>query len=272
MCGIGVVLYHSRTAEAAGSATTGIPVHALQRRGPDAQGELVVGRLEVSGYELRLTAAVLHLRGRACQPQPLQSAAGDVLLWNGEVFGGGVAVADGESDTARLLAVLRAAGEAVPEVLESVHGPWALAYWHAASRTLWYGRDGLGRRSLVRMEGADAAAGCSTLRLCSVAVPLPASAGGEWEELPACGIGCVRLLPDGTASHLWLPRRAPPPPAPRHYAIHDVTPQGMPPSSVRGHRGALGVRESLRGCVSVRTCAPCPCGVCVPRGSTAECA
>ena len=150
MCGIGVVLYHSRTAEAAGSATTGIPVHALQRRGPDAQGELVVGRLEVSGYALRLSAAVLPLRGRACQPQPLQSAAGDVLLWNGEVFGGGVAVADGESDTARLLAVLRAAGEAVPEVLESVHGPWALAYWHAASRTLWYGRDGLGRRSLAR--------------------------------------------------------------------------------------------------------------------------
>ena len=60
--------------------------------GPDAQAELVVGDLQTTGFELHLTAAVLHMRGDACRPQPLQSDAGDALLWNGEIFGGGVTV------------------------------------------------------------------------------------------------------------------------------------------------------------------------------------
>ena len=63
--------------------------------GPDAQAELVVGDLQTTGFELHLTAAVLHMRGDACRPQPLQSDAGDALLWNGEIFGGGVAVGKG---------------------------------------------------------------------------------------------------------------------------------------------------------------------------------
>ena len=51
------------------------------------------------------------MRGDACRPQPLRSDAGDVLLWNGEIFGGGVAVGVGESDTERLLsALVQAAG------------------------------------------------------------------------------------------------------------------------------------------------------------------
>ena len=51
-----------------------------------------MGDLQTTGFELHLTAAVLHMRGVACRPQPLQSDAGDALLWNGEIFGGGVAV------------------------------------------------------------------------------------------------------------------------------------------------------------------------------------
>ena len=64
---------------------------------------------------------------------------------------------EGESDTVRLLsALLQAAGggddDAVPQVLGALRGPWAFAFWHAASRTLWYGRDSFGRRSLLRAE------------------------------------------------------------------------------------------------------------------------
>jgi hypothetical protein len=33
--------------------------------------------------------------------------------------------------------------------LSGLRGPWALAYWQSAVRTLWYGRDFVGRRSLV---------------------------------------------------------------------------------------------------------------------------
>ena len=171
MCGIGVALYHRPVA--APTRRSGIPAAVLQRRGPDAQASVVVGDLQTAGFELHLTAAVLHMRGASCQPQPLQSDAGDALLWNGEIFGGGVDVAEGESDTQRLLAALQAAGDEVPELMSSIHGPWAFAYWHAASRTLWYGRDGLGRRSLLRSE-SQGGSGCSALFLCSVATPLHA--------------------------------------------------------------------------------------------------
>ena len=101
MCGIGVALWSSpsRTAhperpagapKAAGiPKVAGIPKAVLRRRGPDAQAEVVVGELQTTGFELHLTAAVLHMRGDACRPQPLRSDAGDVLLWNGKSGGSG---------------------------------------------------------------------------------------------------------------------------------------------------------------------------------------
>ena len=95
MCGIGVALWSSPSSTALPERPAGIPKAVLQRRGPDAQAELVVGDLQTTGFELHLTAAVLHMRGDACRPQPLQSDAGDALLWNGEIFGGGVAVGKG---------------------------------------------------------------------------------------------------------------------------------------------------------------------------------
>jgi asparagine synthetase B (glutamine-hydrolysing) len=101
MCGIGVALWSSPSPTAlperpAGSPkaagtpkAAGIPKAVLRRRGPDAQAKVVVGELRTTGFELHLTAAVLHMRGDACRPQPLRSDAGDVLLWNGESVGGG---------------------------------------------------------------------------------------------------------------------------------------------------------------------------------------
>ena len=271
MCGIGVALWSSpsRTAhperpagapKAAGiPKVAGIPKAVLRRRGPDAQAEVVVGELHTTGFELHLTAAVLHMRGDACRPQPLRSDAGDVLLWNGEIFGGGVAVGVGESDTERLLsALMQAAGagggdDAVPQLLGSLRGPWALAFWHAASHTLWYGRDGFGRRSLLRAGATAEGQGCEALLLCSVAAPLPPllaplhldapghptgdpsgdptgdpghldeatrmPAGNKpqmpaWHELPANGLGRVRFALGGGLAHAWLPRAAALPPPP----------------------------------------------------------
>ncbi|THG23032.1 hypothetical protein TEA_027031 [Camellia sinensis var. sinensis] len=37
----------------------------------------------------------------------------------------------------------------VPNLLSTINGPWALIYWHASSRTIWFGRDAFGRRSLL---------------------------------------------------------------------------------------------------------------------------
>ena len=95
MCGIGVALWSSPSPTALPERPAGIPKVAgipkavLRRRGPDAQAEVVVGELQTTGFELHLTAAVLHMRGDACLPQPLRSDAGDVLLWNGKSGGSG---------------------------------------------------------------------------------------------------------------------------------------------------------------------------------------
>lgn len=36
---------------------------------------------------MKFVATVLHLRG-AKTPQPLEDESGNILLWNGEIFGG----------------------------------------------------------------------------------------------------------------------------------------------------------------------------------------
>ena len=64
-----------------------VPIEALRRRGPDSVQQETLGSAAADGFELRLTGSVLHMRGSQCVPQPLRDAVGNVLLWNGEVFG-----------------------------------------------------------------------------------------------------------------------------------------------------------------------------------------
>ena len=59
----------------------------------------------------------------------------------GEVFGG-LDIAPGANDSSALLQAL-AAGK-ILEVVNSLRGPWAFVYWHAASMSLWFGRDVIG--------------------------------------------------------------------------------------------------------------------------------
>jgi len=83
---------------------------------------------------------------------------GNVLAFSGEIFGGVAGAASGaENDAAALLAAFdevfaRAPddeGLAASALVARLRGPWALAYWHEASKRLWFGRDVFGRRSLL---------------------------------------------------------------------------------------------------------------------------
>lgn len=189
---------------------------SLVRRGPDHQAELTVGAGRVS-----LGASVLHMRGESVGSQPMRDAGGNVLLWNGEVFGGGVVVEPGTSDTCAVLAALGPGRRPVDEVLSSVEGPWAFVFWHEASSTLWYGRDPLGRRSLLlrreggaqRSEPAASAGAWERISVCSVAVASPQCGGlgtlgvggYAWKEMPTDGIASVQLLANGGAESNWHP-------------------------------------------------------------------
>ncbi|KAM4561768.1 asparagine synthetase domain-containing protein 1 [Fundulus diaphanus] len=165
----------------------------LRRRGPDC-GRVVTATGIDSGYRCVFCAHVLHMRG-LLTPQPLQDGAGNVLMWNGEVFGG-VAVDPQENDAAVVSQKLESCRSAA-EVLAAARGPWALVYHQRAEDLLWFGRDFFGRRSLLWRFAAG------TLTLTSVAAQTSGS-DGTWEEVPAAGVFRVDLKEFGRTGSVSL--------------------------------------------------------------------
>ena len=228
MCGIDVTIASGETAAAVVRRASAAQHQLLRRRGPDATSEHVI---QGPGFAVRLVGSVLALRGDRVVTQPSLDARGNALLWNGELFGGQPYVPPGASDTEYLLAALGATPAlSVPEVMQRLQGPWAFAYWHAESRTLWYGRDPLGRRSLMRADALSTPAvgdveGAS-FRLSSVA-PFEVSSLADglpdtWSELPANGIGSVRVLDHGELETSWHPALPMPPPLPLDGALRNA--------------------------------------------------
>lgn len=187
MCGIGCLL-RSRC-KCGDCAAAGVLLPPLLNRGPDAQSSVTLpigGPIAgSSGLDLTVGATVLHMRGSVLHSQPVVTSDGSVFAWNGELFGGAVAVADSSSDTEALHAAICSAvsaggAAAVTSLLSRVHGPWSVLYFHGPSQTLFFGRDPVGRRSLLlRLPGAveaDGACDSSAFWLSSVALPF----------IPAC--------------------------------------------------------------------------------------
>ncbi|XP_029967693.1 asparagine synthetase domain-containing protein 1 [Salarias fasciatus] len=152
----------------------------LRRRGPDSSRDVTVTGSDAR-YRCSLSAHVLHMRGHLT-PQPLEDDAGNVLLWNGEVFGG-FPVAAEENDTTAVSKRLSSCSSSsqILGVLSSVRGPWGFVYYQKAGDYLWFGRDFLGRRSLLWSFDVELGA----LTLTSVAA---CSSGRHWQEVPAAGV------------------------------------------------------------------------------------
>ncbi|GAB9472346.1 Vacuolar protein sorting-associated protein 33a [Globisporangium polare] len=149
----------------------------LHHRGPDLVSKRPVPLRSSSNAAsgggndrlLDMYAAVLHLRGDALFPQPVVDASGNVLCWNGEVFGGEggawlSAIGEHENDTKLLSNDLWRASQAESDteaappstqqqrilaVLQEVHGPFAFTWFHRASQRVYFGHDRFGRRSLL---------------------------------------------------------------------------------------------------------------------------
>ena len=181
----------------------------LSRRGPDGAGEWArevgdgVGRpVDV----IRLGGSLLQLRGDEPSASPLVDGAGNVLCFNGEIFGGLEGLSLRENDSKALLRALATAAteDAIARVLSRLRGPWALIYWQESAQRLWYGRDVVGRRSLLvhRPDAGDPRFVLSSLS------PLPAevcrdhrvAAGAQnephfWDEVEA-GIYSLQATKD----------------------------------------------------------------------------
>jgi asparagine synthetase B (glutamine-hydrolysing) len=156
----------------------------ISSRGPDSlQTYRVQIPVAASQQCLKLifTSSVLHLRGQKVTVQPLISEANDVLCWNGEVWQG-LYVNDEENDGLKLLEALT--GKPVWRVMEKIEGPWAMVYFSSKDKKLWFGRDCLGRRSLVRKSDPES----RELLVSSVAIDL-----GRWEEVEVEGLWCLDL-------------------------------------------------------------------------------
>ncbi|XP_073144693.1 uncharacterized protein [Henckelia pumila] len=226
---------------------------ALQRRGPDSLGTkdvylgskcfsegrencVVESLVEDEGLvengvgrgflgELRFIGATLQLRGVNPVVQPLTDASGNVLVYNGEIFGG-IYMSCDSNDTEVLMQSLGkccscishvdsrssccsgTSQDSIPKLLSRIKGPWSLIYWQDTSKTLWFGRDAFGRRSLlVHWPTAHD----SRLMLSSVS-PTSLRLNYEfdekqtvelnfWEELP-CGIYSISVSALDLDGHL----------------------------------------------------------------------
>ncbi|CAN1838790.1 Asparagine synthetase domain-containing protein 1 [Linum perenne] len=201
---------------------------ALRRRGPDSLGskkvklvrgvrvpedsgedELVVsvGELEQEeDGELYFIGATLQLRGRRRVMQPFVDSSRNVLVFNGEIFGG-VRVGKDDNDSEVLMQTLEkccsSSGEgksSVLEVLSLIKGPWAIIYWQESSRTLWFGRDAFGRRSLLvhwpdEMDSRLLLSSVSPMSSADQSYDVEVKDGtlpNFWEEL-SCGLYSVSL-------------------------------------------------------------------------------
>nr|XP_019955293.1 PREDICTED: asparagine synthetase domain-containing protein 1 [Paralichthys olivaceus] len=158
----------------------------LKRRGPNWSQDLTVTGRDPC-YQCLFSAHVLHMRG-LLTPQPLQDNIGNVLLWNGEIFGG-LPVKPSENDTVVVSQALLSCNSPseILSVLSSVRGPWGFVYYQKAGDYLWFGRDFFGRRSLLWKFDAG------VLTLTSVAAHNPGCDQFPWQEVPAVGVYRIDL-------------------------------------------------------------------------------
>ncbi|KAK2138751.1 hypothetical protein LSH36_2477g00006, partial [Paralvinella palmiformis] len=193
MCGICVFLSNNTCQDDKIKIEHCLKSSSLSCRGPDIQNT-VEKVLTPSTYGV-FYGSTLHFRG-LLSPQPLQDRHGNIFLWNGEIFGG-LKVSPGDNDGMVLLNLLADCddNEDLLQLFSKIEGPWTFIYWKARSKQLWFGRDVLGRRSLLYHKEAD-----KSFALASVAIKewLP------WQEVPALGIFCI-TLDDSDKTHSLNP-------------------------------------------------------------------
>ncbi|KAF7306696.1 Asparagine synthetase domain-containing protein 1 [Mycena indigotica] len=125
---------------------------ALERvngaRGPDAQR---TRRISLSDdLILNFFGSELLLRGTTDVVQP-HEANGNIFCWNGEVFEGVLDIGQDENDGVKLFEKLSSldSGRELCDLFGNIEGPYAFVYYSAKTRRLFFGRDPLGRRSLL---------------------------------------------------------------------------------------------------------------------------
>jgi asparagine synthetase B (glutamine-hydrolysing) len=192
MCGIFCTVSRGQVVEPSQNAQ-----HLLHQRGPDildSFNHIIHLPSSPNNSEticIHFTSSVLALRGETAVPQPLKDAtSGSVLCWNGEAWKTEDGVVKGNDSTIIMTLLSRASRQldsqsSILRVIEQIRGPFALVYYDG-NGNIYYGRDCLGRRSLMKAALED-----GTTILSSVA---DLSLDVEWSEVDADGINVLDVL------------------------------------------------------------------------------
>ncbi|XP_012218385.1 asparagine synthetase domain-containing protein 1 [Linepithema humile] len=160
MCGIFCSIHQSRN-ESESSKQWNLCKELVTARGPDYLKETHVSLShDWHGY---FAAAVLWMQGLEMTPQPSLDNSGNLLLWNGDLFSGCLAK-DDVCDTNIILDELQSTTNIIP-VLRKIEGPYSLVYYQKSSNMLYFGRDIIGRHSLLLKVDNEA----NSLMLTSIA-------------------------------------------------------------------------------------------------------
>ncbi|KAA1065365.1 hypothetical protein PGT21_013601 [Puccinia graminis f. sp. tritici] len=220
--------------------------HAISPRGPDFQAQETRVISDASAHldiEIKFFASVLHLRGLALTQQPISAPdTGNLLLWNGEVFDG-LPLSDVENDGQAVLKALEDRGnKTIPEVFLGIEGPYAFIYYDSLSKQIWFGRDPLGRRSLMKLENEKDIPHRS---LISVASHYEGRTALLSSELATHSLFCVELKDVEDLCILPIARGSPPILLNRQIPLEAdrVPPSGQSPPSLITASGRL--RDSL---------------------------
>lgn len=168
----------------------------LTARGPDASNKVTI---ECEGQQSRPSfitcfSTVLSLRGSATVAQPLRNKdSQSTLCWNGEAWTIQGASPVGNDTTSVLELLIRSTStcpgeihvQAVSSAMSQIAGPYAFVFIDASRSRVYFGRDFLGRRSLLYKVDVE-----GNLLLSSVT---DGSSGEGWSEVEADGIYCIDL-------------------------------------------------------------------------------
>ncbi|CAK9811679.1 Asparagine synthetase domain-containing protein 1 [Anthophora plagiata] len=165
----------------------------IAARGPDKVGEKFENLTQ--NWFGHFVGSVLWMQGSNLREQPASDSSGNILLWNGDIFLGNLAH-DNICDTDVLLNALETASN-VMQVFQEIQGPYSFVYYQKSSNLLYFGRDIIGRHSLLLKVNNNQ----DVLTLTSVAT----KEVNRIIEVPAIGIFAVNLANTriNLACHPW---------------------------------------------------------------------
>jgi len=189
----------------------GVPLellNLLDQRGPDALDTVSILEPDLQ-LSLVFTSSVLSLRGTHITRQPLVNRTADsdfahILCWNGEAWRyNGREFLGHENDGDVIFNALVESQGNITKVIEQIEGPFAFVFYDRPRHKLWFGRDWLGRRSLLTSK-PDLNSGLLTL--CSVS---NGTNNHDWTEVEADGIYCIDLDVIDQSNHQTKVQRIP---------------------------------------------------------------